>query len=191
MHRSGRTGRAGATGTVVALVTHEKKRDADRLLRSLDLDAPVGAPAVESLGTAGTRMTRPSVSSEAGAGGDSGGKQPKLRKREDRAATRSGSGKNRSGSRPSRNARGIKSIYVANLPWSATARDVTALFDRYGTVQNATVITDRRSGRSKGFGFVDMAAAGAARSAIAALHGSKLGGRDLTVRFAKPRRFGS
>jgi RNA recognition motif-containing protein len=77
---------------------------------------------------------------------------------------------------------------VANLPWGTTAADVEALFERYGDVHQATIITDRKTGRSKGFGFVDMAQP-AARGAIAALHGSTLGGRDLTVRLAQPRRF--
>jgi RNA recognition motif-containing protein len=75
---------------------------------------------------------------------------------------------------------------VANLPWGATAEDMETLFGRYGEVHQATIITDRRTGRSKGFGFVDMSRP-AACSAIDALHGSKLGGRDLTVRPARPR----
>ncbi len=75
---------------------------------------------------------------------------------------------------------------MANLPWGAIAEDVQALFRRYGEVHQTTIITDRRTGRSKGFGFVDMPRS-AARTAIEALPGSKLGGRDLTVRLARPR----
>jgi len=82
-----------------------------------------------------------------------------------------------------------KSLYVANLPWSATEQDLEQIFSRYGRVHAATIIVDKRSGRSKGFGFVDMAQP-AAKSAIKGLHGTKLGGRDLTVRLAQPRRYG-
>jgi RNA recognition motif-containing protein len=77
-------------------------------------------------------------------------------------------------------------VYVANLPWGTTESDVVRLFSPYGDVHQATLITDRRTGRSKGFGFVDMPRP-AARSAVNGLHGTKMGGRDLTVRFAKPR----
>ncbi len=76
---------------------------------------------------------------------------------------------------------------MANLPWTATTEDVQTLFGRYGEVHQTTIITDRRTGRSKGFGFVDMAQP-AARTAIDALDGSAMGGRNLTVRFARPRR---
>jgi RNA recognition motif-containing protein len=80
-----------------------------------------------------------------------------------------------------------QSVYVANLPWGATAEDIQGLFEPYGEVHQATIITDRRTGRSKGFGFVDMPRP-AARTAVEALHGSNLDGRDLTVSFARPRR---
>jgi RNA recognition motif-containing protein len=76
---------------------------------------------------------------------------------------------------------------VANLPWSATAAEVHDLFARHGNVFDTTIITDRRTGRSRGFGFVDMPD-GEAGGAIDALQGSSLGGRDLTVRRARPRR---
>ncbi len=82
---------------------------------------------------------------------------------------------------------GGQSVYVANLPFGATAEDIQGLFGRYGEVHQATIITDRRTGRSKGFGFVDMPRPDA-RTAVEALHGSKLDGRDLTVSFARPRR---
>ena len=78
------------------------------------------------------------------------------------------------------------SVYVANLPWSTTESDVVGLFAPYGDVHHATLITDRRTGRSRGFGFVDMPRP-AARSAVNGLHGKKVGGRDLTVRIAEPR----
>jgi superfamily II DNA/RNA helicase len=79
-----------------------------------------------------------------------------------------------------------QSIYVANLPWRVTSDDLHALFSPFGIVNQSTIITDRKSGRSRGFGFVDMPA-GAAVTAISQLHGSTLDGRDLTVRPARPR----
>ena len=79
-----------------------------------------------------------------------------------------------------------QSIYVANLPWKASEEDVEALFGRFGEVHQATIIIDRRTGRSKGFGFVDMPRQ-AATTAIEELNGSKMGGRDLKVRSARPR----
>ena len=67
--------------------------------------------------------------------------------------------------------------------------EIHELFGAYGKVHQATVITDKRTGRSKGFGFVDMPQR-SARRAIEALHGSEYDGRDLTVRFAQPRTYG-
>jgi superfamily II DNA/RNA helicase len=78
-------------------------------------------------------------------------------------------------------------VYVANLPHATSSEDVRALFERYGRVQRTTVITDRRTGRSKGYGFVEMMRP-AAMNAIAGLHGSSVGGREITVRPARPRR---
>ena len=82
--------------------------------------------------------------------------------------------------------KGGESVYVANLPWGTTESDIERMFGRFGDVHAATLIFDRRTGRSKGFGFVDMPRP-EARAAIDALHGTKMGGRDLTVRIAKPR----
>jgi len=82
------------------------------------------------------------------------------------------------------------SIYVGNLPWSTTPEDLRALFEPYGEVQNARIITDRETGRSRGFGFVDMAEEEAARRAIAELHNYEYGGRPLTVNEAQARQGG-
>jgi superfamily II DNA/RNA helicase len=79
------------------------------------------------------------------------------------------------------------SLYVANLPWRTTADDMRTLFGRFGDVSESTIITDRRTGRSRGFGFVDMTVR-AAQAAISALDGSNLDGRDLKVSAARPRR---
>ena len=76
-------------------------------------------------------------------------------------------------------------IYVGNLPFSATAETVQELFSPYGTVENVNLITDRETGRLRGFGFVEMASG--ANEAIAALHEKNLDGRTLTVNLAKPR----
>lgn len=78
-------------------------------------------------------------------------------------------------------------IFVGNIPFTTTADDLQQLFEPYGTVQHASVITDRETGRSRGFGFVEMPDSNEARAAIAALHGSDMQGRTLTVNEARPR----
>src|SRR4051812_2783568 len=78
-----------------------------------------------------------------------------------------------------------KNIYVGNLSFEATASDLETAFGQHGTVQKAQVVNDRETGRSRGFGFVEMSDGGDA--AIAALNGSQMGGRTLTVNEAKPR----
>lgn len=78
-------------------------------------------------------------------------------------------------------------IYVGNLPWSYVSEDLTRLFETHGEVVDAKVIVDRVSGRSRGFGFVEMASDDAARQAVQALNGSDAGGRPLTVDFARER----
>jgi RNA recognition motif-containing protein len=78
-----------------------------------------------------------------------------------------------------------KNIYVGNLPYQTTSEDLNSWFSQYGTVTRAQVATDRDSGRSRGFGFVEMSTGG--DEAIAALNGSQVEGRTLTVNEAKPR----
>ena len=78
-----------------------------------------------------------------------------------------------------------KNIYVGNLSFEATAADLETAFGAHGTVQKAQVVTDRETGRSRGFGFVEMSDGGDA--AIQALNGTQVGGRTLTVNEAKPR----
>src|SRR5262245_59794492 len=80
-----------------------------------------------------------------------------------------------------------KNIYVGNLTWDATADDLLALFQGYGNVARAQVITDRETGRSRGFGFVEMDNDAEAQAAIDALNGSPFQGRPLTVNEARPR----
>ena len=78
-----------------------------------------------------------------------------------------------------------KNIYVGNLTFQTTADDLRELFSQYGTVTSAQVVSDRDTGRSRGFGFVEMSEGG--DEAIAALNGKDVGGRSLTVNEAKPR----
>ena len=78
-------------------------------------------------------------------------------------------------------------LYVGNLSYNTTSSDLEQLFSQHGTVQSAEVIADRDSGRSKGFGFVQMGNDAEAQGAIAALHGQEHDGRALTVNEAKPR----
>ena len=77
-------------------------------------------------------------------------------------------------------------VYVGGLPYSATEAEVEALFAEHGTVESARVITDKYTGQSRGFGFVEMSTPEEAQAAISALHSSEMGGRTLTVNEAKP-----
>jgi RNA recognition motif-containing protein len=81
-------------------------------------------------------------------------------------------------------------IYVGNLPWSTTTDELYAMFQQYGSVTRAQVVTDRETGRSRGFGFVEMPNEAEAQAAIAALNNQPMNGRPLTVNVAKPREGG-
>lgn len=200
LHRSGRTARAGATGTVVTLVTHEQKREVLKMQRDINLDAPLDRPDVASLASSGARIgekshgsrqrddRRPSngrrevKSSGSGRRTDSG-RTSQPRESGDRA-TRS--------ERPARVERHQESngdgqrVYIANLPWKVTDGELRSMFSDFGDVQGAVVVTNRKTGRSKGFGFVNMAK-DEANQAIRALNGSSVDGRDLLVRVARPQ----
>src|SRR5262249_13283615 len=80
-----------------------------------------------------------------------------------------------------------KKLYVGNLNYSVTDSDLMKLFEPHGTVESAQVIMDRDTGRSKGFGFVEMGSDAEAQAAIAALNGQDSGGRALTVNEARPK----
>jgi RNA recognition motif-containing protein len=80
-----------------------------------------------------------------------------------------------------------KKLYVGNLAYSVTDGDLEQMFAAHGTVQSAQVIMDRDTGRSKGFGFVEMGNDSEAQAAIAALNGKESGGRSLTVNEARPK----
>ncbi len=78
-------------------------------------------------------------------------------------------------------------LYVGNLSWQSTEADLTELFAAHGTVDSASIITDRNTGRSKGFGFVEMNNNSEAEAAIKALDDTELGGRNIKVNEARPR----
>ena len=81
----------------------------------------------------------------------------------------------------------MKNLYVGSLPHSTTEADLRNLFEAHGAVEKITLMTDRDTGRSRGFGFVEMTNASEADKATAALHGTDLGGRTLTINEAKPK----
>src|SRR5438876_11424467 len=80
-----------------------------------------------------------------------------------------------------------KNIYVGNLAWAVTADDLLELFGQHGKVARAQVITDRETGRSRGFGYVEMENDAEAQKAIEALNGAEYNSRPLTVNEARPR----
>lgn len=81
----------------------------------------------------------------------------------------------------------VMNIYVGNLPYTTDDRELQAEFEQFGQVSRAQVIMDRETGRSKGFGFVEMPDDGEARQAIEELNGKQVGGRPLRVNEAQPR----
>ena len=80
-----------------------------------------------------------------------------------------------------------KKLYVGNLPFSSTEQDIRQLFEQHGSVDSVNVITDRETGRPRGFAFVELSDASAADKAIRTLDGSQLGGRSLRVNEAQER----
>ena len=81
----------------------------------------------------------------------------------------------------------MKKIYVGNLSFNCSDHDLAALFSSHGEVSSAKVITDRETGRSRGFGFVEMSDDNAAMAAIQAINGQEVDGRTLNVNEARPR----
>lgn len=81
----------------------------------------------------------------------------------------------------------MKKIYVGNFAFSMTEAELRSMFEPYGKVESATLVTDRDTGRSRGFGFVEMTEDAEAASAIGALNGRDSGGRPLTVNEARPK----
>jgi RNA recognition motif-containing protein len=81
----------------------------------------------------------------------------------------------------------VKNIFVGNLDFAATDSSVRAMFEEYGTVDRVNLVTDRDTGRSRGFAFVEMSNAEEADRAIARLNGANVGGRALNVNEARPK----
>jgi len=81
----------------------------------------------------------------------------------------------------------VTNIYVGNLSYQTSSSELESAFSEFGEVSRATVVSDRESGRSKGFGFVEMPDDGNAQSAISALNDRDLNGRNLKVNEARPR----
>ncbi len=78
-------------------------------------------------------------------------------------------------------------LYVGNLSFSTTEDSLRAAFEAHGQVSSASIVMDRETGRSRGFGFIEMQDDGQAKAAIQAMHGANLDGRNLTVNEARPR----
>lgn len=81
----------------------------------------------------------------------------------------------------------MKNLYVGNLAHSTTESELRAAFEAHGAVEKVSIVTDRDTGRARGFAFVEMTDAGEADKAVAALNGTELGGRTLTINEAKPK----
>jgi RNA recognition motif-containing protein len=81
----------------------------------------------------------------------------------------------------------LKNIFVGNLDFNTSEDDLRHLFETYGQVDRVSIMTDRETGRSRGFGFVEMANAEDGEKAIAALNGNQVGGRKLNVNEARPK----
>lgn len=145
IHRSGRTGRAGASGTVVSLVLPDQRKAVAQIQRHLAMKTPMVQPGLSDLGHSARTEPRRRHSSK---------DEPTM------------------------------SIFVGNLPWSTTADDLDRLFSRHGRVSDTSVVTHR--GRSKGYGFVEMPVT-VASTAIRAAKGTRMSGRVLEIREARPR----
>ena len=85
----------------------------------------------------------------------------------------------------------MTNIFVGNLSYQATQADLQAAFEAYGSVERVNIVTDRETGQSRGFAFVEMSDADAAQSAIAQLNGAQLHGRSMNVNEARPKPAGS
>src|SRR5206468_5422632 len=81
----------------------------------------------------------------------------------------------------------MKNLYVGNLPHSTTETELRNLFEAHGAVEKVSIVTERETGRSRGFAFVEMTDNGEAEKAIAALNGTELGGRALNINEARPK----
>jgi superfamily II DNA/RNA helicase len=197
VHRSGRTARAGASGTVLSLFTQSEKRAVIRMQRNLDMQVPVGKARPDTLTPdtttehargrkPSTRPESPRQASKQQASADSRPETPKPSSERTKGTPRNAKKRSVPQSMPSQSKGGApQMVYIGNLPWSVTDQDLVAMLSPYGPVSKAHVKQDRR-GRSKGVGFVTMPRGDASR-AVHELQGRNVGGRNLTVRFADER----
>jgi len=177
LHRSGRTARAGATGTVVSLVLQGERRAVNRMARTLDMDPSIVKPDAGMLPTLEGIPMRASASPA----------RPKAERTESRShrrkpepqADRRRPDPRRSSARRDGGFRGT-GLHVSNLPWSTTDDDLRSMFSKIGKIHSARVKVDRR-GRSKGIALVDMSERDA-DAAIRSLDGRKVKGRPIAVR---------
>jgi superfamily II DNA/RNA helicase len=164
LHRSGRTARAGAAGTVITLVVAGQEKDVKKIQRAAGMTAPIEMPDGP---TRASSLDRKPASKAPRVDRDSRGR-PGTADGRGRPGTAAGSGN--------------LNIFVGNLPWRVDETDLVSLFARHGRVDGARIA--RRSGRSKGYGFVEMPA-DQGQKAIRALDSSDLGGRSIRVREAR------
>lgn len=186
LHRSGRTARAGASGTVVSLVTPKEKRAVIRMQRNLNMDEPIRPARPEKiLGDTRSQIADPSRNAKAKTG--SPRSEARTRK-SDRSAPNSGRDHRPRAQKPTKQtshgqSNGAKQdVYIGNLPWKVRDEELAKLLGKHGKVYDAKVKMDRR-GRSKGVGFVTMPKSDASR-AVHELNGKNYSGRPLKVRFA-------
>jgi len=83
----------------------------------------------------------------------------------------------------------VKKLYVGNLPYEFSESELEEIFADYGDIESSVIITDKRTGRSKGFGFVEIADDAKAEKAIEDLNGSDVGGRNIVVNAARPKEY--
>ena len=196
VHRSGRTARAGNDGDVISLVTHEQRRAVRRIQKDADVNAPFVEADLSDLENSGYKIgdkapdRRPDFkgSVKRPTSGDQTPQNDRAEHRQERNDRPQTASPKQHTKKPQTKSdrKGATSVYVANLPWEATDRELTLMFAEHGEVYQATIIKDRKTKRPMGFGFVDMAEHDASR-AVQALAGVEMGGRELTVRLKSQR----
>jgi superfamily II DNA/RNA helicase len=172
VHRSGRTARAGATGAIYSFVDGSQTRDANRIIRDLDLATEIVKAGTSTPSQPGDHRTP--------------ARERITPKREDRTPQHERSRPSATRRPDQRQIEGDVegNVYVANLPFSMTSSDLVKLFASFGSVKQAAIVTHRNSDKSRGFGFVAMPDSD---RAIRELNGAEVEGRVLTVREARPR----
>jgi superfamily II DNA/RNA helicase len=172
LHRSGRTARAGASGSVVSLVLDAERRAVGRMARELGIDGRIEAPSRQPI-----RMESPAARANRSLPRERTERGSRRDDAPPRAAVESATPR----TRPATGSTGSQArLHVGNLPWRTTEVELAEMFGAHGDVRRVSVPTDRR-GWSKGYGLVDMHADHASR-AVTALDGKRVGGRPITVK---------